>query len=136
MSRVFITGAAQGIGRGLVEFFLQRGHDVVAADLDEGALRALASLPASGGSLKTQVLDVTVAAHIEAARERLAGADVLVNNAGLQHVAAIEEFPPEKWDQLIAVMLTGSARLMRAALPGMRARGHGRIINIGSIHSV
>ena len=61
---------------------------------------------------------------------------MLVNNAGLQHVAPLEEFPIAKWDHLIQVMLTGVARLTRAVLPGMRRRGFGRIINIGSIHSL
>jgi 3-hydroxybutyrate dehydrogenase len=62
--------------------------------------------------------------------------DVLVNNAGLQHVAPLEEFPIAKWDFLVQVMLVGVARLTRAVLPGMRARGFGRIVNIGSIHSL
>lgn len=62
--------------------------------------------------------------------------DVLINNAGLQHVAPLEEFPQPKWEHLIAVMLNGPAALIRQALPGMRARGYGRIINIGSIHSL
>jgi 3-hydroxybutyrate dehydrogenase len=61
---------------------------------------------------------------------------VLVNNAGLQHVAPLEEFPMGKWDFLVQVMLTGVARLTRAVLPGMRARGFGRVVNIGSIHSL
>ena len=61
---------------------------------------------------------------------------MLVNNAGLQHVAPLEEFPMAKWDYLVQVMLIGAARLTRAVLPGMRARGFGRIVNIGSIHSL
>ena len=61
---------------------------------------------------------------------------MLVNNAGLQHVAPLEEFPIAKWDFLVQVMLTGAARLTRAVLPGMRARGFGRIVNMGSIHSL
>jgi len=62
--------------------------------------------------------------------------DVLVNNAGLQHVSPLEEFPLGKWDFLIQVMLVGVARLTRAVLPGMRQRGFGRIVNIGSIHAL
>jgi 3-hydroxybutyrate dehydrogenase len=61
---------------------------------------------------------------------------VLVNNAGLQHVAPLEAFPIEKWNYLIQVMLVGAARLTRAVLPGMRTRGFGRIVNVGSIHSL
>jgi 3-hydroxybutyrate dehydrogenase len=64
------------------------------------------------------------------------GIDVVVNNAGLQHVARLEAFPIERWDYLIQVMLVGVARLTRALLPGMRQQGFGRIINIGSIHSL
>ena len=59
-----------------------------------------------------------------------------MNNAGLQHVAPLEEFPRERWEQLIAVMLTGGAMLTRAVLPGMRRRGFGRIVIVGSIHSL
>jgi 3-hydroxybutyrate dehydrogenase len=62
--------------------------------------------------------------------------DVLVNNAGLQHVAGVEEFPLEKWDLLLNVMLKGPFLMSRAVLPGMRARGFGRLIHIGSIHSL
>jgi 3-hydroxybutyrate dehydrogenase len=69
-------------------------------------------------------------------RTRACPVDVLINNAGLQHVAPLEEFPMEKWDQLVQVMLTGTARLTRALLPGMREQAFGRIVNIGSIHSL
>ncbi len=62
--------------------------------------------------------------------------DTLINNAGLQHVAKIEEFPTEKWDLLLDVMVKGTFLMTRAVLPGMRAQGFGRIINIGSIHSL
>ena len=61
---------------------------------------------------------------------------MLINNAGLQYVAPIEDYPPEKWQQLIAVMLTGAALLTRATLPSMRRKGFGRIVNIGSIHAL
>jgi len=61
---------------------------------------------------------------------------VLINNAGLQYVARLEEFPADRWAFLVAVMLTGAANMARAALPGMRARNFGRIVNIGSIHSL
>jgi 3-hydroxybutyrate dehydrogenase len=60
----------------------------------------------------------------------------VVNNAGLQHVSRLEDFDPARWQLLVNVMLVGAANMMRAALPGMRARGYGRIVNIGSIHSL
>jgi 3-hydroxybutyrate dehydrogenase len=64
------------------------------------------------------------------------GVDVLVNNAGLQHVAKVEDFPTAKWDELVDVMLRGVFLMTRAVLPGMRSRGFGRLIHIGSIHSL
>lgn len=62
--------------------------------------------------------------------------DTLINNAGLQHVAKVEEFPVAKWDLLLDVMVKGTFLMTRAVLPGMRAQGFGRIVNIGSIHSL
>ena len=81
---------------------------------------------------------MTSTRSIEAAVAELgeAGVDLLVNNAGLQHVSSLEEFPPERWAQLIDVMLTGPAMVTRALLPGMRRRNFGRIVNVGSIHSL
>ena len=93
----------------------------------------------SGGlALRTLAFDVADAAQIERAYATLTSEppDVVINNAGLQCVAPLEDFPAAKWQQLIAVMLTGAALLTRAALPAMRASGYGRIINIGSIHSL
>jgi len=90
-----------------------------------------------GGSAEATVLDVTSDDSVAAAVGSLPQPpDVLVNNAGLQHVAPLEEFPIAKWDYLIQVMLTGAARLTRAVLPAMRRRGFGRVINVGSIHSL
>jgi 3-hydroxybutyrate dehydrogenase len=96
-----------------------------------------ARIRAEGGSAEAVVLDVTSDESVAAAMAGMSRPpDVLVNNAGLQHVAPLEHFPIAKWDYLIQVMLTGPARLTRAVLPGMRERGFGRIINIGSIHSL
>jgi 3-hydroxybutyrate dehydrogenase len=95
------------------------------------------SLRAAGGSAQALALDVTSDHSIEAALGAVSRpVDVLVNNAGLQHVAPLEEFPMQKWEFLVDVMLVGVARLTRALLPGMRERGFGRIVNIGSIHSL
>jgi 3-hydroxybutyrate dehydrogenase len=82
--------------------------------------------------------DVSSAASVQAAYDRtieLAGEPaVLINNAGLQHMAPVEEFPLEKWNQLIGVMLTGSFLCMKAVVPAMKKRGSGRIVNISSVH--
>jgi Dehydrogenases with different specificities (related to short-chain alcohol dehydrogenases) len=92
----------------------------------------------SDGLAHALTLDVTSQASIDAALDSIGtgGVELLVNNAGLQHVAPIESFPPERWSLLIAVMLTGPAMLARAVLPGMRERNFGRIVNLGSIHSL
>ncbi|HWW65385.1 MAG TPA: 3-hydroxybutyrate dehydrogenase [Sphingomonadaceae bacterium] len=66
----------------------------------------------------------------------LGGPDILINNAGIQHVAPVEDFPPEKWDQIIAINLSAAFHAIRAATPGMKARGWGRIINTASAHSL
>lgn len=132
---ILITGAASGIGLALAKHFASAGHRVIACDLQQAALESLRKeLP----RVRTLAFDVADARQIETAFAALAddAPDVLINNAGLQHVAALEDFPPEKWQLLIAVMLTGTALVTRAALPSMRRRNYGRIVNIGSIHAL
>jgi 3-hydroxybutyrate dehydrogenase len=126
---ILITGAASGIGLGLTQHFAALGHRVIACDVQPLEI---------AGPIRKLTFDVADGAQIEQALARVAGdpPDVLINNAGLQYVAPIEDYPPEKWQQLIAVMLTGAALLTRATLPAMRRKGFGRIVNIGSIHSL
>jgi 3-hydroxybutyrate dehydrogenase len=137
--RVLVTGAGSGIGLGLARYLAENGHAVWLSDLVLGDVdQAAAELRTQGRTAHAVELDVTSAEAIRAAVEALgdAGVDLLINNAGLQHVAPLEEFPPERWALLVAVMLTGPAMLSRAVLPGMRRRGYGRIVNVGSIHSL
>ncbi|NBB92335.1 MAG: 3-hydroxybutyrate dehydrogenase [Gammaproteobacteria bacterium] len=136
--RILITGAGSGIGAGIAADLARAGHLILATDLDGDAAEATAeSIRTAGGSAHAHALDVTSDRDVERLVSELGGrVDVLVNNAGLQHVARLEDFPMAKWDQLVQVMLTGTARLTRALLPGMRDRGFGRIVNIGSIHSL
>jgi len=137
--RVLVTGAASGIGLGIAVHLAERGHAVWLSDRDAEAVgQAAATLRERGWNATGLELDVTSAEGIDAAVAALGpqGVDLLVNNAGLQHVAPLDEFPRERWELLIAVMLTGAAMLTRALLPGMRQRGFGRIVNIGSIHSL
>jgi 3-hydroxybutyrate dehydrogenase len=133
--RMLITGAASGIGLALTRHFAAAGHRVVACDLQREPLEALQEeLPL----VRALAFDLADAQQIEAAFASLGDdtPDVLINNAGLQYVAPLEQFPPEKWQLLIAVMLTGAALLTRAALPSMRRNNFGRIVNIGSIHAL
>jgi len=136
---ILITGAGSGLGRGLAVSLSASGHRVYATDqFTDRAAETLALMDAPKGKTSAHALDVTSEESIQGLLRELAGqrVDVLINNAGLQHVARLEEFPQERWDLLIDVMLKGVCRMSRAALPMMRQNGFGRIINIGSIHSL
>jgi 3-hydroxybutyrate dehydrogenase len=138
VANVLITGAASGIGAGLATELARLGHHVVATDLKLADCQAVAErIRAAGGSADALAVDVTSDASVAAALAALTRpVEVLVNDAGLQHVAPLEDFPMTKWDYLLQVMLVGTARMTRAVLPDMRSRGFGRIVNIGSIHSM
>lgn len=136
---MLITGAGSGIGQGLAEHAARDGWQVLATDLRGPAAEAVArTIVAAGGRAEAFELDVTCPDSIERLLGALAGrrVDVLINNAGLQHVARLENFPQDQWDLLLRVMLTGACLMTRAVLPGMRRNGFGRIVNVGSIHSL
>ena len=138
MRSLLITGAASGIGAGMAHELARAGHHVIVSDLQLRDCQSVAEqIRANGGSADAVALDVTSDASVVAAFASLPRpVEVLVNDAGLQHVAPLEEFTMTRWDYLIQVMLVGAARLTRAVLPGMRERRFGRIVNIGSIHSL
>ncbi|MCC8690072.1 3-hydroxybutyrate dehydrogenase [Xanthomonas campestris] len=138
MRSILITGAGSGIGAGLATVLAADGHHLLVSDADLAAAeQTTQQVRAVGGSAEALALDVTDEHSIAQALAAAARApEVLINNAGLQHVAPLEEFPMQRWALLVDVMLTGAARLSRAVLPGMRAGGYGRIVNIGSIHSL
>jgi 3-hydroxybutyrate dehydrogenase len=138
MHHILITGAASGIGAGVAAELASAGHHVIISDRRQSEAEAVAvRIRSDGFSAEAQELDVTSDQSVtEALAARNRPVDVLVNNAGLQHVSPLEQFPMEQWEYLIQVMLTGGARLTRAVLPQMRKRGFGRIINVGSIHSL
>jgi len=124
-----VTGGASGIGEACAIRLAGAGATVVVADINRDAAAAVA------GRIGGRAVQVDLAADFDA--EALAGqADVLVNCAGLQHVAPVHEFPPEKFRLLLAVMLEAPFRLAQAALPHMYARGFGRIVNISSVHGL
>jgi 3-hydroxybutyrate dehydrogenase len=134
---ILITGAGSGLGRGLSLCLAQQGHSILATDINlAGAKETVAQIEAAGGKAAASALDVTSEEEIRRFLQNRGQMDALINNAGLQHVAKVEEFPPAKWDLLLDVMLKGAFLMTRAVLPGMRARGFGRIIQIGSIHSL
>ncbi|MFG2475036.1 3-hydroxybutyrate dehydrogenase [Streptomyces fagopyri] len=131
---VLVTGAAGGIGRACVLRLAGEGAKVRAVDLDTAGLDELAEL-ARGlpGTVEPHPLDLT---DLDAAERAAEGTDVLVNNAGLQRVRPIEEFPPEDFHTMLTVMLEAPFRLIRGALPHMYGQGWGRIVNVSSVHGL
>ena len=136
---VLITGAGSGIGRGLSEKLAADDFSIIAADLNKNTVQeTVDSITNAGGQAIGFQADITDEGDIEKlfATAESQRVDVLINNAGLQHVAKLEDFPQDKWDLLIQVMLSGACMMTRAVLPLMRTNSFGRIINIGSIHSL
>lgn len=130
-----VTGAAGGIGRACALRLAAAGATVRAVDRDPGGLAELAARLPEGapGAIDPRPLDLT---DLAAAERVAAGCDVLVNNAGIQLVRPIEEFPPEAFHEVLTVMLEAPFRLLRGALPHMYAGGWGRIVNISSVHGL
>ena len=132
-----VTGAASGIGLAVATALVEAGAAVTLTDVDgERGRSEAARLP--GARFAAADLTDSSAARL-LVEETLAACgrlDILVNNAGIQHVAPIPEFPEAKWRQLIEIMLTAPFLLTQAALPGMYERRWGRIVNLGSVHSL
>ncbi len=136
-----ITGAASGIGLAIGEDLAKQGCQVLLTDANLPALQTVASgLAEQGLSVSAEKLDITsdadIAAVTKVIEEKGGYLDILVNNAGIQHVAKLEDFPPDRWRLITEILLVGPAMLTRALLPFMRNHNFGRIINIGSIHSL
>lgn len=131
-----VTGAGSGIGRAAAERLAAAGYRPVVVDLPGGDGQAVAD--SLGGLFVAADLGRREDCRrvIDAAHERFGRVDVLVNNAGYQHIDALEVFPEDRWDNMLAVMLTAPFLLMRYAWPGMQERRWGRVINIGSVHSL
>jgi 3-hydroxybutyrate dehydrogenase len=132
-----VTGGASGIGWAIARRLDNNGATVVVADLDEDAGAAVAATLARGSARRTDVGDPADCRSLVSWIEQQHGAlDILINDAGFQHVAPLVDFPDQQWDAMVRVMLTGPFQLTKAALPGMIDRGWGRIVNMGSIHSL
>ena len=124
-----VTGAASGIGRACAYRLAAAGAEVTVVDLNGDAARKVAE-EFGGKAVQADLSDHTVIDSLEVE------ADIVVNNAGLQHVSAIEEFPPERFSLIVRLMLEAPFRLVQKALPRMYERGWGRVINISSVHGL
>jgi len=137
-----VTGSTSGIGLGVAQQLARQGAHIVLNGFGdvEGAKAAVAAVAATGVQVDYHGADMSKPAEIEAlmafAAQRFGGVDILVNNAGIQHVAKVEDFPVEKWDAIIAINLSSAFHTSRLAIPAMRAKNWGRIINIASAHGL
>ena len=138
-----VTGSTSGIGLAIARGFAEAGANVVingfgdATDIE----RERAALDALGaGRVVYDGADMSkpdeIVAMVERAIESFGAVDILVNNAGVQTVSPVEDFPPERWDLIIAINMSAAFHTTRAALPGMKSRGWGRIINVASAHAL
>jgi 3-hydroxybutyrate dehydrogenase len=136
-----VTGAASGIGLGIAKDLANQGYKVLISDINLSVAKEVAeSINQSGGDALGFKLDVTVQAdidniiaHADKYNNRI---DLLVNNAGIQYVSKLEEFPADKWQLITNVLLVGPAMMTKAVLPLMRSNNFGRIVNIGSLHGL
>ena len=138
-----VTGSTSGIGLGIAKALAGAGvHVALNSYTDEAEDHALAEEIAAEQSVKAVYVRADMSkpddctALVEKAAGKLGPVQILVNNAGIQHVAPIEDFPPEKWDAIIAINLSSSFHTIRAAVPGMKETGWGRIVNIASVHGL
>ncbi len=131
-----VTGAGSGIGQAVVEVLAREGDRVVVADIKEEQGRAVAE--ANGGLFVATNLAERADCRrlVDVTLEHYGKVDILVNNAGFQHIDAVEDFPEDTWDTMIAVMLTAPFLLTKYVWPSMKAQRWGRVVNIGSVHSL
>jgi len=130
-----VTGGASGIGKAIAEALAEDGLKVVISDLNQEQGQALAEA-IDGHFIASDLTRPEACADlVQAINHRYGGVDVLVNNAGIQHVSAIEDFPEEKWDLMMQLMLTTPFLLIKYIWPYIKQKGRGRIVNMGSVHA-
>jgi 3-hydroxybutyrate dehydrogenase len=134
-----VTGSTSGIGLGIAHALAQAGANVMLNGFGDSETPK-AQIAALGVTVGYHGADMSKPSEIEAmvraCEAELGAVDILVNNAGIQHVANVEDFPPEKWDAIIAINLSSAFHTIRHALPGMKRRNWGRVINVASTHGL
>lgn len=136
-----VTGSTSGIGLGIALSLARQGANIVLNGFgDAEGPKAEVAAAAPGIRVGYHGADMSKPAEIEAmmtyVAQEFGGCDILVNNAGIQHVAPVDQFPTERWDAIIAINLSSAFHTTRLALPGMKARGWGRVLNIASVHGL
>lgn len=138
-----VTGSTSGIGLGIALCLARQGAHIVLngfGDVDGPRAEVEAAGKAHGIRVGYHGADMSKPADIEAMMSHIAAefgaCDILVNNAGIQHVAPVDAFPVERWDAIIAINLSSAFHTTRLALPAMKARGWGRVINLASVHGL
>jgi 3-hydroxybutyrate dehydrogenase len=138
-----VTGSTSGIGLGYARALAAEGANVMINGFGDkavidGYVTELSGT--SGGGALYSIADMTkpdeIRAMVADCTAQLGSPDILINNAGIQHVAPVDEFPEDKWDAVLAIILSSAFHTTKAALPGMKAKGWGRVINTGSMHSL
>jgi 3-hydroxybutyrate dehydrogenase len=139
-----VTGSTSGIGLAIALRYAQEGakvmlngfgrpEDIAQARAAVGAAMGVAQAPYSAADMSKPA---EIRAMVAACQAELGGCDILVNNAGIQFVSPVEDFPDEQWDRIIAINLVSNFHAIKAALPGMKAKGWGRIVNVSSAHGL
>ncbi|MBX9729680.1 MAG: 3-hydroxybutyrate dehydrogenase [Sphingopyxis sp.] len=138
-----ITGSTSGIGLGFAHALAAQGASVMINGFGDAAAIAaeVEALKArNGAGAAHSPADMTrpddIRAMVADCTAQFGAPDILINNAGIQHVAPVDEFPEDKWDAILAIILSSAFHATKAALPGMKAKGWGRVINTGSMHSL
>ncbi len=125
----FVTGAASGIGYGIAQALSQAGAKVLVNDISAEKVQAAAAV------IKAEPLPGDITSPDFIAQVKQQDIDILVNNAGFQHISPLEDFEPEIYRRMLEVLLVGPFLLSQAVVPGMKAKGFGRIVNIASVHA-
>ena len=138
-----VTGSTSGIGLGIAKALAAQGCQIMLNGFGDPAAveRTRAALEAEHRvRVRYDDADLTrpgeVTALVDATLEALGAVDILVNNAGIQHTAAVDAFPPEKWDAILATNLSAAFHAIQRAVPAMKERGYGRIVNTASVHGL
>ncbi len=138
-----VTGSTSGIGQAMARALAKVGCNVMLNGLGDAAqieADRAAMEKETGAKIGFHGANMMkpdeIADLVAQTKSKFGGVDIIVNNAGIQHVAPIDEFPPEKWDQIIAINLTSAFHMTRLALPHMKAAGWGRVINLASAHAL